>query len=55
MSEKLPKFLLNFLAKIGFPIIANATSYTKIFTIPPDMDDSSLNVALGIKLHELAY
>ena len=41
-----PPYMSNFLNKIGLDILVSAQNMKQAFTIPPDMDDSSVNLAL---------
>lgn len=46
MSPSIPKYLDGFFEKIGLGILTQTKNFINYFVIPPDNDDSSVNIAL---------
>ncbi|KAL4512370.1 hypothetical protein ABPG72_005372 [Tetrahymena utriculariae] len=52
LAASFPPWLKKWLDAIGYSYISHASEMSKVFRVPPDADDSSVNIALGQKLKQ---
>lgn len=50
MVKLMPDWVKNIFKKMGLSFVAIADQIVDAFHLPPDTDDSSVNIALGVRI-----